>query len=227
MKKLFVPIVISVLFFSSCKEKPVPDTLYNENQTIGAEVKKIILPSNSDREFYKRQYKKGIKEVVLNIDIGPFYDIDEFEDRAQTFLFRNNYGFINYCLYSVTSDFSKVTGVLIPKIPLLDDDGRYIVGREKVAYSSDDIDEPNKKGWTYLYKYYEYDYRDEGKDILSGWHPYLHGSLDIKITPCAREDIVVIMKMLREEKLSESEKAIATKYESKVKKIISGYNYGE
>jgi hypothetical protein len=153
---------------------------------------------------------------VVDIYIGAVSDIDGFSDLAKKYLnyYRNRQ--MEYVLYEITSDGYEMSSILIPRIPMIDDNGKPIkLGKSKSSgitdpseakedyYFDDMVYTGNRRhGWTFLYKKRGFKYKKLASDIsdtVSDFHPYLHGELGIGLTPVAVRRVNAVLAYIRGE----------------------------
>lgn len=180
---------------------------------------------------------------IVDIYIGTVSDIGGFSDLAKKYLNYYRKGLMEYTLYEVTSDGSEMSSILIPRIPMLDDNGKPIKlsgsdsygisdpGEIKENHYFDSVYTGNRRvGWTFLYKKRGFKYKKLASDIsdtISDFHPYLHGELGIGLTPEATKRVNAILAYIRGELENPNEKlswmndgfGINKKDQEKLKKV--------
>ena len=99
-----------------------------------------------------------------------------------------------------------------------------------VSYSFLSYSNSPKRGWNYLYarnSFYNIKFKEPNNYYIESFNPLFttrDDKMKIEITPKAREAMVVVMKMLRQETLNEREQLIAAKYQSQVQKVLKQKN---
>ena len=235
-------LALVLCFFASCQQDDPPIN-YSLEDAIGEEIprRKFIWPYPDKEIDWKKLADSYNKEddaydVIVDIDLGEFDDIDNMGTNIIKYLKIHNYGKIKYCLYSVTSDYKRVYGILIPLIPTASfHDEELLTGWDINDYASvffsisfSLLNSP-KRGWDYLYARNSFYNIEMQSDInyIESFNPRFTTWGDkkkIEITPKAREAMVVVMKMLRQETLNEREQLIAAKYQSQVQKVLKQKN---